>query len=116
MENAFGILSNPLGFLTNLRQEPQNLETMVLACVTLHNMPRTACTDDGSLGDRENEQNNLVPGSWRDDAVLDDFERRLYVNNTSRAAKFHGSCVWCSDGAVQCLLIVNVGSPFHKHI
>ena len=60
---------------------------MVLACVTLHNMLRTACADDGTLGDRENEQQNLIPGSWSDDTILDDLERRLYGNNTSMAAK-----------------------------
>ena len=88
MGNAFVILANRWGcLLTILRQEPQNVETMVIACVTLHNKLRTAFTDDGALGDRENEQHNLIPGSWRDDAVLDDLERRLYGNNTSRAAK-----------------------------
>ena len=107
----------------------------MLACVTLHNMLRTACADDAALGDRADEQHNLIPGSWRDGAVLDDLERRLYGNNTSRAVKRHrlylkhyyneeagstlwqcGSGVWCSDGAVQCLLIVTVESPFHKLI
>lgn len=88
VENAFGILANRWGcLLTALRQEPQNVETMVLACVALHNMLRMACADEAALGDREDEQHNLIPVSWRDGAVLDDMERRLYGNNTSRAAK-----------------------------
>ena len=133
VENAFGVLANRWGYmLTALRQEPQNVETMVLACVTLHNMLRMACADDAALGDRENEQHNLISGSLRDGAVLDDLERRLYATTpagrrkdrdcissttiTERPGRCHGSGVWCSDGAVQCLLILTVRSPFHKLI
>ena len=47
VENVFGILANRAGFLlTTLRQEPQNVEIMVNACITLHNMLRTAGADD----------------------------------------------------------------------
>ena len=42
VENAFGILANGWGcLLTTLRQEPQNVETMVNASITLHNVLRT---------------------------------------------------------------------------
>ena len=46
-ENAFGTLANRWGcLLTTLRREPQNVEIMVNACITLHNMLRTAGADD----------------------------------------------------------------------
>ena len=46
-ENAFGILANRWGcVLTTLRQEPQNLEIMVNASITLQNMLRMAGADD----------------------------------------------------------------------
>ena len=42
VDKDFGILANRWGcLLTTLRQEPQNLETIVNACSTLHNMLRT---------------------------------------------------------------------------
>ena len=92
------------------------METMVIACVTLHNTLMTAFTDDGALGDRENEQHNLIPGLWRDDAVLDYLERRLYGNNTSRAMKRQILYLkhYYNGDAVQCFLIVTVISPFHE--
>ena len=31
-----------------------------------------SCADNAALGDREDEQHNLTPGSWKDGAVLDD--------------------------------------------
>ena len=73
VDNTFGILANGWGYLlTVLRHEPHNVETMVLECVTLHTMLRTACADDGAFGDRENKQHNLSPGSWITDNVLGD--------------------------------------------
>lgn len=53
VDNAFGILANRWGcLLTVLRQKQQNVESVVLACVALHNMLRTACTEEATLCDR----------------------------------------------------------------
>ena len=42
VENAFGILANRCGcLLTTLRQEPQNVEIMVNACITHYNILRS---------------------------------------------------------------------------
>ena len=48
VENAFGIPANRWGCLltTLLQEEPQAVEIMVNACITLHNMVRTAGADD----------------------------------------------------------------------
>ena len=48
VENAFGILANCWGCLltTLLQEEPQTVEIIVNACITLHNMLRTAGADN----------------------------------------------------------------------
>ena len=53
VENTFGILANRVGcLLTTLRQEPQNVDIIMNACITLHNMLRTAGADDAGVGIR----------------------------------------------------------------
>jgi hypothetical protein len=89
VENAFGILANRWGcLLTALRQQPKTVESIVLACVCLHNMLRTTCPgDDTQLADQEDDQHNMIPGIWREGAALDDMENRLCGNTASRKAK-----------------------------
>ena len=51
VENAFGILANRLGcLLTTLRQEPQNVEIMVNACITLQGGLRAQMKLDAEVG------------------------------------------------------------------
>ena len=51
---CFGILANRWGCLltTLLQEEPQTVEIMVNACITLHNVLRTAGADDAGVGIR----------------------------------------------------------------
>ena len=53
------------------------METMVKACITLHNMLRTPGADDVAVSEHEDEQHSVISGSCRDGAVVDDMERRL---------------------------------------
>ena len=76
VENAFGILENRWRcLLTCLQQEPQNVISVVEACFTLHKLirvrrPRLVANEV----DHEDDQGNLVPGSWRANVQLTDTE------------------------------------------
>ena len=71
VENAFGILARRFQcLLTTLKQRPKTVESIVLACVCLHNMimlrnPRQQNVEV----DREDEDHNIIPGAWRNDLV-----------------------------------------------
>ena len=53
VENAFGVMADRWGcLLTTLRQEPQNLEIMVNACITLHGGRRAQMMLDAEVGIR----------------------------------------------------------------
>ena len=56
--------------LTTLKQRPKTVTSIVLACVCLHNMiiltnPRQQNVEV----DREDEDHNIIPGTWRNDLV-----------------------------------------------
>jgi hypothetical protein len=76
VENAFGILANRFQcLLTTLKQEPHNVESIILACVCLHNIMRMRYSgDQNALLDREDENHQVIPGSWRDEVNLQDIE------------------------------------------
>lgn len=89
VENAFGILANRFRcLLTPFQQVPETVECIVLAALCMHNLLRVhAPADQNALLDREDDGHNLIPGSWREGAVLDDMEERLAGNQTTRDAK-----------------------------
>ena len=52
-DDAFGVMANRWGcLLTTFRQEPQNLEIMVNACITLHGGRRAQMMLDAEVGIR----------------------------------------------------------------
>ena len=72
VENAFGILSNRFRvFMTPMRLAPEKVETIVLACCTLHNYLRSSqesqdvYTPMGSLDTEHEETHQMSPGNWR---------------------------------------------------
>jgi hypothetical protein len=89
VENAFGILANRFQcLLTTLKQEPHNVESIILACVCLHNIMRMRYSgDQNALLDREDENHQVIPGSWRDEVNLQDIEDVRDSNYPSKAAK-----------------------------
>ena len=89
VENAFGILANRFRFLLGaMMQNTETVKTIVMACICVHNLLRIlAPGDQNALLDREDDDHNIIPGSWRDDAPMDDMEERLAGNHTTRAAK-----------------------------
>ena len=88
VENAFGILANRFQcLLGTLKQSPDNVELIILSCVCLHNLMRiTYPGDQNILLDHENEDHEIIPGAWRDEANLEDLQVQR-GNYQSRAAK-----------------------------
>jgi hypothetical protein len=64
VENAFGILANRFGcLLTTLKQNPSTVESIVLACVCLHNIMRVRYPHDQNvLVDQEDNNHNIISG------------------------------------------------------
>ena len=89
VENAFGILVNRFRCLLGaMMQNTETVKIIVMDCICVHNLLRIlAPGDQNALLDRENDDHNIVPGSWRDGAPMDDMEERLAGNHTTRAAK-----------------------------
>ena len=74
MEDVFGILANRFGcLLVPLKQKPTTVESIVLACVCLHNIIRIRYPQEqnGPIDDDGNNH-NAIPGAWRQGANLDD--------------------------------------------
>ena len=76
VENAFGILANRFRcILTTLQQNTENIKSIVLACVCLHNLMRIRYPGlQNVLLDREGEDHQMIPGAWRDEAVFQDMQ------------------------------------------
>ena len=61
VKNAFGLLANRWGYLlTTFRQEPQNVEIMVNACITLQYMLRMVGADDAGCWSWHTQQSASV--------------------------------------------------------
>ena len=60
--NAFGVLSNRFRvLLTQINLEPKKVETVVLACLALHHLPRKTSPETVShLTDREDQENGTI--------------------------------------------------------
>lgn len=88
VENGFGILANRWRcMLTTMAQEPQNVTTIVKACLTLHNVIRKRRPQmDQNEVDRYAPDGRLIPGRWRLGVQLHD-NRNLPGNQVQQAAK-----------------------------
>ena len=76
MENAFGILANQFQcVLMTLQQEPETVDSIVLACCCFHNLMQMQHTAlQNAALDQEDDNHQLNPGAWRDQANLQDME------------------------------------------
>ena len=72
VENAFGIMANRFRvFLTKIELEPEKAKMITLAACCLHNMlieKQGSYTSNGI--DHENENHDMIPGTWRMDPQL----------------------------------------------
>ena len=89
VENAFGILVSRFQcLLTTLRQEPKTVESIVLACVCLHNLMRIRYPAlQNAAFDQEDNQHQVVPGSWRNGLNMQDVDNIVGGNHATRVAK-----------------------------
>jgi hypothetical protein len=74
VENGFGILCHRWRcLLTTLQTTVPNSRSIVQGCLSLHNLvrARNPAMAAGEV-DQEDDQGNVVPGSWRDDVQLTD--------------------------------------------
>ena len=89
IENAFGILANRFHiFMSPIALQPQTVEKIVMACCALHNFLRTEAGSgySGHLVDREDpETRALIPGTWRQDPLLQQAALPTANNATQRA-------------------------------
>jgi len=72
VENAFGILAHRFRcILTTMRQRPNAVTSIVLACVCLHNLMRIRYpTDQNRDLDHYDQNQDVIPGAWRDNHPL----------------------------------------------
>lgn len=75
VENLFGIMAKRFRcLLTTLDVEPDRATTISNACLTLHNLLRACYGLAPVEADEEDDRNQLVPGAWRTDAVMQEVD------------------------------------------
>ena len=89
VENVFGITAQKFQCLhTTMRQHPDIVTKIVLACCILHNLHRMRYRRDALLVDQEDADHNLIPGGWRQHGNMQDVPQPPGPRNTgSRKAK-----------------------------
>ena len=71
VKNLFGIMAKQFWcLLGTLKVQPERAVGISISCLTLHNLFR----DRYGLGPHEDEHNQLVPGAWRTDAVMQELK------------------------------------------
>ena len=89
MENAFGILGNCFHcLLTTLHLQPENVSTVVITCICLHNLMRLCFPAlQNAVLDDEDLNYQLLPGEWRNGVQMQDVQNVVGGNHLTRAAK-----------------------------
>ena len=89
VENAFGILAQRWRFLLQVcQQEPDNVRKMVMTAVCLHNLMRIRYPHAQNAAlDQEDDDHNVVPGEWRQDANMRDMRQAVGRQHDTIAAK-----------------------------
>ena len=89
VENAFGILANRFRvILTTMKQTPETVTKIVMACCTLHNLMRIRYpAAQNAVADVEDTNHDMVPGEWRNNFHLADLQRAAGGNRITKEAK-----------------------------
>ena len=89
VENAFGILGNRFQcLLGTMQREPDNVVSLVMACICLHNLMRMRypAAQNAAL-DMEGQNGQVIPGAWREGRNMLDLDIVTGGNRDTRAAK-----------------------------
>jgi hypothetical protein len=72
VENAFGILAHKFRvLLRTMNQRPETCRKIITTFVILHNLIRLRYpATHNTLMDLEDQNQNVIPGAWRNDKVL----------------------------------------------
>jgi hypothetical protein len=104
VENTFGILSSRWRcLLTTLLQNPETVRTIVMACVTLHNIMRARYPNlQNAMINSDEEVQNLR--AWRDECDLTDIQaipRGNTMSNNAKRQRLYLKHYYNSIGAVE---------------
>ena len=93
MENVFGILANRFQcLLSTLQVGPLAAKTLVMACVTLHNLMRIRYRRLKNQALYRESENHVIHGAWRDEGVLEDVASVTRPTQASREATRQRVC------------------------
>ena len=89
VENAFGILAQRWQLLlTTMMSGPEVVRDIIEACVCLHNLLRIRNPAiHVGLVDAEDDDHNLIPGMWRQNAQMHEVEQVVGPNRDTTEAK-----------------------------
>ena len=89
VENAFGIMASRWRvLLTTMLQGPDVVRTLVETCVVLHNLMRLRFPGlQNRHMDLEDDDHNVIPGDWRQNAAMAEVEQVNAPNRDTREAK-----------------------------
>ena len=89
VENAFGILAHKFRvLLRTMNQRPETCRKIITACVILHNLIRLRYpATHNNLMDLEDQNHNVIPGSWRNDTVLHDVNHERARNTGTQEGR-----------------------------
>jgi hypothetical protein len=88
-ENGFGILANRFRcLLSTMQLEPDTVKVIVMTCLCLHNVMRMRYPALQNLDlDRDGNDHQVIPGAWRNQAVLEDVRNVQGGKLVTREAK-----------------------------
>jgi hypothetical protein len=89
VKNTFGILAHRFQCLLGTMQlPPETATSVVMACVTLHNLMRICYPGlQNQALNVELDDHNIIPDAWRQDRVLQEVRQVHGATNASTAAK-----------------------------
>ena len=73
--------------LSRARRIVENVTTITLTCVTLHNLLRNKSKSNVIIEDQEDDDHQMIPGAWRNDTPLTDGVSGFARNTSSIGAK-----------------------------
>ena len=88
VKNLFGIMASWFRYLLQtLKVTPEKAVSITKACLTLHNLFREHYGVNNIGADEEDENNEVIPGQWRTDAVMHEVDAQLRAPRANAAGQ-----------------------------